>query len=129
MIRLYSADGEEFMHSYEADVLVELACSGDLEVDYPYYSADFMELVGADLVNSYQLLGDWDDMVADICNSDELDIFAKVSDEAKAELNAMVSGWIDKHANLTGAYRWIPKSGKEHAVTAEQIEEYLGDER
>lgn len=106
-----------------------LAADGELIEGSVYYSAEFKELTAEDLVNTNYIIEQWDDTAYDLCNRDDLELFENIDAHAVDTLRGILSAWINTHIDMSRAHQYVNGSSTEHAVTAEQIKEYLEGEQ
>ena len=120
----YSLDDETFNHDSLGELLDDMAGDEDgLYVGRPYYEANCEVMTTEHLADDsavYSLLERMDEdlfeEVGEISDND----FTSVSPEARAELLALVRGWVDKHVNVSRYWRIVGKS-RQQRLTAEEV--------
>jgi hypothetical protein len=130
MKKCYSDNEEIFMFDGLCELFESLNADGTFVVGRVYYEADCKELEAADFTGKWRvesILEQFDEdlyeEVGEVCDND----FSSVDDAAKAELAALLNGWIEKHVS-TKRYWKIVDTPVEKRVTADDVAEYAGDE-
>jgi hypothetical protein len=117
----YSLDNEEFNYSEIGEVIDMM---DDPKVDDTYYEADCVRLTPTDGINSYtvdSILENMDERIYDQVGECYDNQCSDVSDEAKAELLAMLEAWAKKHIDLSNYWQIVGKT-RECKLTAEDLE-------
>jgi len=118
--KCYSLDNEEFNHDSLGDLLDSMV---DPAVGDIYYEADCRPFTRADVVSRHDvdsILERLDEQayeeIGEVFDSE----FSNVTQEAKAELLALLTAWADKHVSL-GRYWKITGKSREMRLTAEDL--------
>lgn len=118
--KCYSHDNENFNHDSLGDLLDSMVepAVGDV-----YYEADCRPLTHADVVRRHEvdsILEQWDEQAYEEIGEVFDNEFSNVTQEAKAELLALLTAWADKHVSL-GRYWKITGKSREMKLTAEDL--------
>ena len=113
----WSRDGER----YYDDFCEFLDMEGDLAPGDTVYRGTVKRYTGADLINRFAAssITDWMGEAAYDIVGEVADDYPNVSDEAKAELLALLKGWADKHATPTW---WEAVDPREYVLAAAYLE-------
>jgi hypothetical protein len=114
--KCYSADNETFNHNDFGDLLD----SCDLQVGDTYWMADAVPLSHANFIRVDRFLEQADDLLSDEFDEfeDGKSNYSDASDEAKAELKALIEAWATKHVALP---YWRVANVVKCKITAEDL--------
>jgi RNA-splicing ligase RtcB len=111
----WSVDGSDFSYTSLGDLLDG---NDDIEVGQVVHVGDPVHPDATEFVDA----GDVIDLIAtrayDI-GHEHADDFPDVTDEARAELDALLQGWITKHCKVTF---YEVENAREYVITAEDLE-------
>ncbi|WP_019573402.1 hypothetical protein [Curvibacter lanceolatus] len=118
--KCYSLDNEEFNHDSLGDLLDSMIepAVGDV-----YYEADCRPFTNADVVSRHEvdsILERLDEQAYEEIGEVFDNEFSNVTQEAKAELLALLTAWADKHVSLEHYWKITGKS-REMKLTAEEL--------
>lgn len=119
----YSTNDEDFNHLSPGEVFDALAAEGELTAGRAYYEADFKNVEPRDAFDVDGLLDDADARINDELGEVYGNDFSNVGDAAKAELEALFLGWVERHVNL-GRYWIIVGKSRQLVVTEEDVREH-----
>ncbi len=114
--KCYSADNETFNHNAFGDLLD----SGEFQVGDTYWMADAVPLSHANFICVDRFLERADDLLSEEFGEfeDGKSNYSDASDEAKAELKAVIEAWANKHVALS---YWTVANVVECKITAEDL--------
>lgn len=118
--KCFSLDNEEFNFREFWDMLESM---DDPKVGDTYYEADCVRLSPTDGVNKYSvdhILESMDERIYEDIGECYGNEFLDVSDEAKAELLALLEDWSIKHVDLSMYWRIVGKT-RECKLTADDL--------
>lgn len=121
-MKCYSTDDENFRYT-SIDALFDAMRSDDqLVAGQAYYESEFRNADPKDCLDVNSLLESIDDSLSDEIGEAYSDNVGFVSIEARDELTALITGWMEKYVDF-GRY-WIPVGKSiQHAVTEEDVQE------
>lgn len=118
--KCYSLNDEEFNYSDIGEVIDMM---DDPKVGDTYYEADCVTLTPTEGLNGYtvdSILENMDELVYDQIGECYDNQCSDVSDEAKAELLALLEAWANKHIDLSNYWKIVGKS-RECTLTEEDL--------
>lgn len=119
MTTYYSVDDDIFFPDKKS-VFDVLYGNNSFVLGAVYYSADVSPVTTEDFSYDPDFITEhFDVMLSDIVGEEYLDTFLKVSEEARLELQQMLTTWIDNHIDLP-----FMRDSKQHHVTSKDIAEY-----
>lgn len=116
---IYSTNDEDFMYGDLESLLDAMEETGGLHAGAVYFEADTRPMTSADIIgNSESMLLDWwgESLYEDVVG---------VPEAAKQELAELISGWMDKHVDLSSWVVFVGKS-RECVLSAEDISSHVG---
>ena len=123
MATYYSVDDDLFFPDKKS-VFDVLYGNNSFVLGAVYYSADVSPVTTEDFSYDPDFITEhFDVMLSDIVGEDNLDTFLNVSEEARLELQQMLTTWIDNHIDLS-TYSKFMSDSKQHHVTSKNIAEY-----
>lgn len=118
MDKCYSTNAEDFNLTEAADALDALASEGRLTVDEIYYECDCEPVVIASYLTADRILEQAAEQIHDDIGEAGEDVF-EVSQKAKAEMDAFVTAWTEKH--IQGHYWRCVGQARHIKVTAADV--------
>jgi len=117
--KCYSRDDEQFKFDSIGDLFDDMGCDDELKVGAIYYEADSRPVAPSDFYSVGRILEEMDETIElGECYDNDA---SNVSEEAKAELDAFLTGWIEKHINLR--YWMIIGKSRQCVVTEDDLKE------
>ena len=115
----YSINEEDFNLTSVEDVLDTLDDEGRLRVGEVYYEAECRRMQASDVFSVSQVLEDMGERLYDEVG-EIADDYPAATPEAKAELEAFLAAWVEKHAPPSQYWLVVGKP-REKRVTAEDL--------
>lgn len=119
MALCYSINEEDFGLTGIGEVIDALDGEGRLEVGAVYWEADCRRMQAGDVFSVDQILENMGDQLYEDVG-EVADDYPAASDEAKAELRALLIAWVEKHAN-PDQYWVVVGKPREKRVTADDM--------
>lgn len=125
---LYSEDTETFYPGF-GEMLDRLDSSGELEVGRKYESCESRPVtpadIGMDSLAGY-VMENIDERLGDLrCLTEDEYPCDDVPAEGKAELAALLAGWVERHVLAGKGYsRLLTHTVKEHEITNQDVADY-----
>lgn len=118
MEKAYSTNGEEYSYTDAGEALQAMADDDALHEGATYYEIDTEAVQLADYLHADRMLEAAEDRLYDDIGEAAEDAFS-ASNEAMAELSALLSAWANKH--LSGHYWKCVGKARELKVTAADV--------
>ena len=124
MTKYYSVDDELFFpdKKFVFDILYD---TNQFVIGAVYYSSDVSQVTTEDFSYSPDFITEhFDVMLSDIVGEENTDGFLTISEDARLDIQQMLTTWIDRYIDLSKYNKFISDS-TELRVTSEDIQQYI----
>ena len=124
---IYSTNDTDFIYGDFDSLLDAMEDNNALHAGAVYFEADIRPMTSADIIaNSESLLERWGELLYEEVEETADNPFTGVPAAAKQELAELISGWMDKHVDLSSWVVFVGKS-RECVLTAADIADHAGE--